>query len=137
MGVVLWRSGYPSDRSADVSSATITHDDGRWCQKALRSGTLRVDTVRCSHTGIVCELTERLENLIAGKDDYFRAKGVVVETLPNATFRVKLETGHEVTARASGKMRKGRMIRIIPGDSVEVDVSAYDPTMGRIIWRYR
>ncbi|MEE8456547.1 MAG: hypothetical protein V3S28_00715, partial [Acidimicrobiia bacterium] len=49
---------------------------------------------------------------MAGKDDYFRAKGVVVETLPNATFRVKLETGHEVTARASGKMRKGRMIRI-------------------------
>lgn len=79
----------------------------------------------------------RLENLIAGKDDYFRAKGVVVETLPNATFRVKLETGHEVTARASGKMRKGRMIRIIPGDSVEVDVSAYDPSMGRIVWRYR
>lgn len=81
--------------------------------------------------------TERLETLIAGKDDYFRAKGVVVETLPNATFRVKLETGHEVTARASGKMRKGRMIRIIPGDSVEVDVSAYDPSMGRIVWRYR
>jgi translation initiation factor IF-1 len=79
----------------------------------------------------------RLENLIAGKDDYFRAKGVVIETLPNATFRVKLETGHEVTARASGKMRKGRMIRIIPGDQVEVDVSAYDPTMGRIVWRYR
>jgi translation initiation factor IF-1 len=80
---------------------------------------------------------DRLEILIAGKDDYFRAKGVVVETLPNATFRVELETGHEVTARASGKMRKGRMIRIIPGDQVEVDVSAYDPTMGRIVWRYR
>jgi translation initiation factor IF-1 len=62
---------------------------------------------------------------------------VVIETLPNATFRFKLETGHEVTARASGKMRKGRMIRIIPGDQVEVDVSAYDPTMGRIVWRYR
>lgn len=101
------------------------------------SGTLHADTVRCSRAVIACELTERLENLIAGKDDYFRAKGVVVETLPNATFRVKLETGHEVTARASGKMRKGRMIRIIPGDSVEVDVSAYDPTMGRIVWRYR
>lgn len=81
--------------------------------------------------------SNRLETLIAGKDDYFRAKGVVTETLPNATFRVKLETGHEVTARASGKMRKGRMIRIIPGDAVEVDVSAYDPTMGRIVWRYR
>lgn len=80
---------------------------------------------------------EELEHVIAGEDDYFRAKGVVLETLPNATFRVQLETGHEVTARASGKMRKGRMIRIIPGDSVEVDVSAYDPSMGRIVWRYR
>jgi len=110
-----------------------------------------VDVVRCSQlmdTGTMMPFTlgglgfdgrppDRLETLIAGKDDYFRAKGVVIETLPNATFRVKLETGHEVTARASGKMRKGRMIRIIPGDQVEVDVSAYDPTMGRIVWRYR
>ena len=91
---------------------------------------------RCPRDGCrSCQIEQ--EHLIAGKDDYFRAKGVVVETLPNATFRVKLETGHEVTARASGKMRKGRMIRIIPGDSVEVDVSAYDPSMGRIVWRYR
>gem|GEM_PF-170662 len=95
------------------------------------------DAVRRTCQSQVLLSTERLETLIAGKDDYFRAKGVVVETLPNATFRVKLETGHEVTARASGKMRKGRMIRIIPGDSVEVDVSAYDPAMGRIVWRYR
>ncbi len=101
---------------------------------AVRCGVLAVG--RTPRVGGVGGL-DRLETHIAGKDDYFRAKGVVVETLPNATFRVKLETGHEVTARASGKMRKGRMIRIIPGDSVEVDVSAYDPTMGRIVWRYR
>ena len=94
---------------------------------AFTHGVVRFDA---SPTGSIGGLT-------AGKDDYFRAKGVVVETLPNATFRVKLETGHEVTARASGKMRKGRMIRIIPGDQVEVDVSAYDPSMGRIVWRYR
>ena len=95
------------------------------------------DAVHTRWCGLGTKPPDRLETLIAGKDDYFRAKGVVIETLPNATFRVKLETGHEVTARASGKMRKGRMIRIIPGDQVEVDVSAYDPTMGRIVWRYR
>lgn len=109
-----------------------------------RSGVLQLSLQRYdtdARSGMVSAGTDaranRMEIPIAGKDDYFRAKGVVVETLPNATFRVKLETGHEVTARASGKMRKGRMIRIIPGDSVEVDVSAYDPTMGRIVWRYR
>lgn len=102
--------------------------------RTVRCGVLAVGwTPRVGSIGS----SDRLEIHIAGKDDYFRAKGVVVETLPNATFRVKLETGHEVTARASGKMRKGRMIRIIPGDSVEVDVSAYDPSMGRIVWRYR
>ena len=105
------------------------------CCQFVDMGTMMPFTL--GGTGFDARLPDRLETLIAGKDDYFRAKGVVIETLPNATFRVKLETGHEVTARASGKMRKGRMIRIIPGDQVEVDVSAYDPTMGRIVWRYR
>ncbi len=70
-------------------------------------------------------------------DDTFRTQGTVVETLRNASFRVKLDSGLEVIARASGKMRRGRLIRIIPGDRVEVDVSAYDPTRGRIVWRHR
>ena len=74
---------------------------------------------------------------LASGDDVFRAQGVVTATLRNASFKVKLDTGHELIARASGKMRKGRLIRIIPGDRVEVEVSAYDPTKGRIIWRYR
>ncbi len=74
---------------------------------------------------------------MASSDDVFRAQGVVVATLRNATFKVKLDSGHEVTARASGKMRQGRLIRIIPGDRVELEVSAYDPTRGRIVWRYR
>jgi len=74
---------------------------------------------------------------VASTDDVFRAQGVVVTTLRNATFKVRLDSGHEVTARASGKMRQGRLIRIIPGDRVELEVSAYDPTRGRIVWRYR
>ncbi|MDX1690109.1 MAG: translation initiation factor IF-1 [Acidimicrobiia bacterium] len=68
----------------------------------------------------------------------FRARGTVVDVLRDATFRVKLEQGgHEVIARAAGKMRRGRKIRILPGDVVEVDVSLYDPTKGRIVWRHR
>jgi len=74
---------------------------------------------------------------VAASDDVFRAQGIVVATLRNATFRVRLESGHEVVARASGKMRRGRLIRIIPGDRVELEVSAYDPTRGRIVWRHR
>ncbi len=74
---------------------------------------------------------------MASGDDVFRAQGTVVATLRNANFKVKLDTGHEVIARASGKMRRGRLIRIIPGDKVELEISAYDPTRGRIVWRYR
>jgi translation initiation factor IF-1 len=74
---------------------------------------------------------------MAGGDDTFRTQGVVVETLRNAEFKVRLDSGLEIVARASGKMRRGRGIRIIAGDKVEVEVSAYDPTKGRIVWRHR
>ena len=74
---------------------------------------------------------------MGSSDDVFRAQGVVVATLRNASFRVRLDTGHEVIARASGKMRRGRLIRIIADDRVELEVSAYDPTRGRIVWGYR
>ncbi|MBA2336817.1 MAG: translation initiation factor IF-1 [Acidimicrobiia bacterium] len=55
----------------------------------------------------------------------------------DANFKVRLDSGHEVVARASGRMRHGRRIRIIPGDRVELEVSAYDLTRGRIVWRHR
>ena len=60
--------------------------------------------------------------------------GVVLENLPNAFFRVKLENGHTVMAHISGKMRK-YYIRILPGDTVKVELSPYDLTRGRITWR--
>lgn len=74
---------------------------------------------------------------MATSDDVFRAQGEVVATLRNASFRVRLDSGHEVMARAAGKMRRGRLIKILPGDRVELEVSTYDPTKGRIVWRYR
>ncbi len=74
---------------------------------------------------------------MAKQDDVIRVQGVIKETLPNAMFRVEIEGGLEVIARPSGKMRRGRGIRILKGDRVDVDISAYDPSRGRIVWRYR
>ena len=70
------------------------------------------------------------------KEELLEMRGKVVELLPNAMFRVELENGHEVLARVSGKMRKF-FIRILPGDKVHVEVSPYDLTKGRIIYRFR
>ena len=68
------------------------------------------------------------------KDDIFELEGVVVDTLPNAFFKVKLENGHEILAHVSGKLRMNS-IRILPKDKVTVEISTYDPSRGRIIWR--
>ena len=68
------------------------------------------------------------------KDDHLEIKGVVIETLPNTMFRVKLENEHVVTAHISGKMRKN-YIRIYKGDTVTVQLTPYDLSKGRIVFR--
>ena len=70
------------------------------------------------------------------KEDQIEFDGVVVDTLPNTMFRVKLENGHIVTAHISGKMRK-HYIRILTGDKVTVELTPYDLTKGRIVYRAR
>lgn len=68
------------------------------------------------------------------KEDHIEMNGVVMETLPNTTFRVKLENGHVVNAHISGRMRKN-YIRILTGDKVTVQLTPYDLTKGRITFR--
>ncbi len=68
------------------------------------------------------------------KDDVIEAEGVIVEALPNANFKVKLSNGHVILAYISGKLRM-HYIKIIPGDTVTIEMSPYDLTKGRIIWR--
>ncbi len=68
------------------------------------------------------------------KEDVIQMQGEVVETLPNATFRVTLENGHVVLGHISGKMRM-HYIRILPGDKVTVELTPYDLTKGRIVFR--
>ena len=70
------------------------------------------------------------------KEDSIEMEAVVLETLPNATFKVKLDNGYKILAHISGKMRKN-FIRILPGDKVVVEISTYDITRGRITYRYK
>jgi translation initiation factor IF-1 len=70
------------------------------------------------------------------KDDTILVEGTVVEPLPNAMFRVELENGHKVLAHISGKMRM-HYIRILPGDRVQVELTPYDLSRGRITYRYK
>ncbi|GIR48585.1 MAG: translation initiation factor IF-1 [Burkholderiaceae bacterium] len=70
------------------------------------------------------------------KDDAIQMQGEIIETLPNATFRVKLENDHVVLGHISGKMRMN-YIRILPGDKVTVEMTPYDLTKARIIFRVK
>jgi translation initiation factor IF-1 len=70
------------------------------------------------------------------KEDHIEMEGTVIETLPNTMFRVELENGHVVTAHISGRMRK-HYIRILTGDKVKVELTPYDLSKGRIVYRGR
>jgi len=68
--------------------------------------------------------------------DIYEVEGVVLETLPNATFKVELENKHQVLAHISGRLRQN-YIRILPGDKVLVEISPYDLSRGRVVYRYK
>jgi len=70
------------------------------------------------------------------KEEAIEVEGTIVEALPNAMFRVELENGHKVLAHVSGKMRM-HFIRIVPGDKVKLQLSPYDLSKGRIVFRER
>ena len=75
------------------------------------------------------------EGVKLAKQDFLEFKGKVTELLPNAMFRVRLENNHEILAHTAGKLRKNR-IRVLTGDNVLVEVTPYDLTKGRIIFRF-
>lgn len=88
----------------------------------------------------LCNLGERAAggfiNFMAKNEEAFEVEGTVTQALANTRFRVQLETGTEVLAHVAGKMRKN-FIRIVPGDKVRVELSPYDLTKGRIVFRER
>ena len=90
-------------------------------------------------SGVENESTHHNEgrcNSMGKKDGAIELEGTIMESLPNAMFRVELDNGHKVLAHISGKMRKN-YIRILPADRVIVEMSPYDLTKGRIIYRYK
>jgi translation initiation factor IF-1 len=96
----------------------------------LKAGRAIVHARHCSHK-------HTKETLSLSKEDLIPAEGIVVDKLPNAFFKVRLEgTEHMVLAQISGKMRKN-FIRILAGDRVSVELSPYDLTKGRITYRYK
>ncbi len=73
---------------------------------------------------------------VMAKKDVIQVEGTVVEPLPNAMFRVELDNGHKVLCHVSGKMRM-HFIRILPGDRVTIELTPYDLTRGRIVYRFK
>ena len=80
--------------------------------------------------------TERSRNEGMAKEDLLEFQGTVIELLPNAMFRVRLDNDHEILAHTAGKMRKHR-IRVLAGDRVTVEMTPYDLTKGRITFRFK
>jgi translation initiation factor IF-1 len=70
------------------------------------------------------------------RKDLIQTEGTILETLPNAMFRIELDNGHKVLAHVSGKMRMS-YIKILPGDRVLLELTPYDLSRGRIVWRYK
>ena len=107
-------------------------------------GTFPLSLSSGAHRGSPCAQRNcsPLEGLTGGpalpkpKEDAIVLEGTVVEPLPNAMFRVELENGHKVLAHISGKMRM-HYIRILPGDKVQVELTPYDLSRGRITYRYK
>ena len=81
-------------------------------------------------------LNNRNQRSLMAKEELLEMRGMVVELLPNAMFRVKLENDHEVLGHTAGKMRKNR-IRVLTGDEVLVELTPYDLTKGRITYRFK
>jgi translation initiation factor IF-1 len=73
---------------------------------------------------------------LAEKEDKIEMEGEVIEAFPNGNFKIALENGHETLGYTAGKMRRYR-IRIFPGDKIKIELSPYDLTRGRIVYRYR
>ena len=94
-----------------------------------------IEEIGSVHSMIGCRRAlEESEDM--AKEDSIEVQGTVLETLPNAMFRVEIENGHKILAHISGKMRM-HFIKILPGDKVTVELSPYDLTRGRITYRFK
>ena len=131
---------------AFLSQPTYVGRLDRWCTPPFsdarcgRGRELRILTARMVHSQLSRAVPKHVQSRnaedMAKKDGAIEVEGRVVEPLPNAMFRVELSNGHKVLAHISGKMRQ-HYIRILPEDRVVVELSPYDLTRGRIVYRYK
>jgi len=112
------------------------HSRGAWCNLVGRLPVGLCARFARGQTRSKNTMQEEVKVLTKPKDDTILVEGTVVEPLPNAMFRVELENGHKVLAHISGKMRM-HYIRILPGDRVQVELTPYDLSRGRITYRYK
>jgi translation initiation factor IF-1 len=107
---------------------------GKSRNKKKNKRDLRKDKVEVRAEEETTEARDGVQSRVRAKEDKIEVQGIVIETLPNAMFRVELDNKHEILAHISGRMRKN-FIRILPGDKVLVELSPYDLTRGRVIYR--
>jgi translation initiation factor IF-1 len=124
---VLWPYDAGRPRESACTTCSAIHQEVRAGSGAVTSGPARPDREATSQEAV---------SGMAKKDGAIEVEGRVVEPLPNAMFRVELQNGHRVLAHISGKMRQ-HYIRILPEDRVVVELSPYDLTRGRIVYRYK
>jgi len=109
----------------------------RWTRKGDTSLTRPGEAPPC-HAGAVSFIseTEKRRRAIATKEEKLEMEGEIAEAFPNGMFKVKLDNGHEALGYTAGKMRRHR-IKIFPGDRVKLELSPYDLTRGRIVYRFK
>jgi len=112
----------------------LAHRAGRGYQKPTKQQAGKPQS--CVSVALRSGFQSPIEGERLSKEDAIEVMAVVVETLPNALFKVELENKHQVLAHVSGRMRKN-FIRILPGDRVAIELSPYDLNRGRIVYRYK
>jgi translation initiation factor IF-1 len=137
--MIFWPSSpHSANRAEHPAPGAMTSSDTGTGAAPARPPTVRTNEARRCGTATGYATIPRPRDSIVSmaKEEAIQMEGVVVETLPNTTFRVELQNGHIVTAHISGKMRKN-YIRILKGDNVTVELTPYDLTKGRIVYRAR
>ena len=134
--IALTTTGWPHTQSAPGAGAPPLDPPGRPCGPCStleRQDECVLAPRQPPHNP---QTIRRTGSRMAKKDDAIELEGTIIESLPNAMFRVELDNGHKVLAHISGKMRM-HYIRILPDDRVVVELSPYDLTRGRIVYRYK
>ena len=135
-------AGLPPDttRVRDIMSENVwwcfDDDDVNHIVQLMSDHQIRRSTAPARASTQRYDQHEEMRRTVAKKEGAIEIEGTVVESLPNATFRVELANGHKVLAHISGKMRM-HYIKILPGDKVKLEMSPYDLSKGRIVYRYK